>query len=93
MEEALTRECAEEGNIAFTAPVLRSVHFNHKATRRDHVAFYLIEQFEQTAPKLPDREIAEAGFFPLEHLPKDTTPATQRRIGEVLRGEPVSPYW
>ena len=26
--------------------------------------------FSQTAPKLPDREIAEAGFFPLDRLPR-----------------------
>ncbi|MBS3650833.1 NUDIX domain-containing protein [Pseudaminobacter sp. 19-2017] len=93
MEEALARECAEEGNIAFRAPALRSVHYSRGASLRDHVGFYLIEQFEQTAPKLPDREIAEAGFFPLEQLPEGTTPATRRRIGEVLGGEPVSPYW
>ena len=93
MEEALARECAEEGNIVINVATLRSVHYNRGASHRDHVGFYLIEQFEQTAPKLPDREIAEAGFFPLEQLPEGTTPATRRRIGEVLRGEPVSLYW
>lgn len=94
MAEALTRELAEEGNIALTAPpVLRSMHFNRRASRRDHVGFYLIEQFSQTAPKLPDHEIAEAGSFPLDRLPQGTTPATLRRIGEVFQDEPASPYW
>ena len=84
----------EEGNILFTAPpVLKSLHFNRGASRRDHVAFYLIEAFRQTAPKLPDREIAEAGFFPLDACPTRPTPATLRRIAEVFAGEPVSPYW
>ena len=32
---------------------------------------YLIESFSQTAPKLPDHEIAEAGFFPLDRLPEE----------------------
>ncbi|MBZ9699507.1 MULTISPECIES: NUDIX domain-containing protein [unclassified Mesorhizobium] len=94
MAEALARELAEEGNITLTAPpVLRSMHFNRRASRRDHVGLYLIEKFSQAAPKLPDREIAEAGFFPLDRLPQGTTPATLRRIAEVFGGKPPSPYW
>ncbi|TPK71487.1 NUDIX domain-containing protein [Mesorhizobium sp. B2-3-3] len=94
MAEALARELAEEGNIAMTTPpVFKSMHFNRRASRRDHVGFYLIEQFSQTTPKLPDHEIAEAGFFPLDHLPQGTTPATLRRIAEVFGGEVVSSYW
>ncbi|SDA80414.1 NUDIX domain-containing protein [Mesorhizobium qingshengii] len=94
LAEALARELAEEGNIALNAPpVLRSVHFNRRSSRRDHVGLYLIEHFNQTAPKLPDHEIAEAGFFPLDRLPEGTTPATLRRIAEIFGGEPASPYW
>lgn len=94
LAEALTRELAEEGNIALNAPpVLRSMHFNRRSSRRDHVGLYLIEHFSQTAPKLPDHEIAEAGFFPLDRLPEGTTPATLRRIAEIFGGEPASPYW
>ncbi len=94
MEEALRRELAEEANIVFTAsPVLRSMHFNRRASRRDHVGLYLIEGFRQTAPKLPDREIAEAGFFTLDRLPEDLTPSTRQRIAEALEGAPASPYW
>ncbi|WP_413774720.1 NUDIX domain-containing protein [Mesorhizobium sp. AR10] len=94
LAEALARELAEEGNIALTAPpVLKSMHFNRRSSRRDHVGLYLIEHFNQAAPKLPDHEIAEGRFFPLDSLPKETTPATLRRIAEVLGGEPPSPYW
>ncbi|RUW26175.1 MULTISPECIES: NUDIX domain-containing protein [unclassified Mesorhizobium] len=92
--EALARELAEEGNIALTAPpVLKSMHFNRRSSRRDHVGLYLVEAFSQTAPKLPDHEIAEAGFFPLDCLPDSTTPATLRRIGEIFGDEPPSPHW
>jgi len=94
LAEALTRELAEEGNIALTAPpLLKSMHFNRRSSNRDHVGFYLIEAFSQTAPKRPDHEIAEAGFFPLDRLPQDTTPATLRRITEVFGNAAVSPYW
>lgn len=94
MGEALARELEEEGNIAISAPpVLKSMHFNRTSSPRDHVALYLIETFHQTRPKHPDREIAEAGFFPLDRLPDGTTPATLRRIAETFQEATVSPYW
>src|SRR5690606_21461447 len=94
MEEALARELAEEGNIVVTgSPKLLSLHHNRHASRRDHVGFYLIEEFRQTAPKRPDREIAEAGFFALDALPEGITPATLRRIREVFEEAAVSPHW
>ena len=94
METALRREFFEEANIGFpTSPRLKSLHFNRHASRRDHVAFYLIEDFSQPSPKMPDREIAESGFFPLDRLPKGITPATLRRIAEVFEGAEPSPYW
>ncbi|MCX7303804.1 MAG: NUDIX domain-containing protein [Hyphomicrobiales bacterium] len=92
--QALERELSEEGNIELSGPpVLKSIHFNRHASRRDHVAFYLIENFRQPSPKLADREIAEAGFFPLDRLPSETTPATLRRIAEVFAGAALSQDW
>ena len=89
--QALGRELLEEGNIAVTGPMaLKSLHFNRHASRRDHVAVYLIETFEQAAPKLPDCEVAEAGFFSIDRLPEKTTPGTRRRIAEIFGAEPVS---
>lgn len=92
--ESLTRELEEEGNIVVTAPpLLVSLHLNKQATRRDHVALYVIRAFRQDRPKQPDHEIAEAGFFPLDALPEGTTPATRRRLAEVFEGKEASPYW
>ena len=94
MEEALTREVMEECNVALAGPPrLISMHHNRRASKRDHVGFYLIEQFRQTAPKQPDHEIAEAGFFPLDALPDGVTPATLRRIREVFEQASASPHW
>jgi ADP-ribose pyrophosphatase YjhB (NUDIX family) len=94
MAESLEREIFEECNISLNRPPeLKSMHFNRRASRRDHVGFYVVEQFTQTQPKLPDHEIAEARFFPLDRLPEGTTPATLRRIAEVFDAEPPSPYW
>lgn len=91
---SLARELAEEANIEITAPpVARSVHLNRHASRRDHVAVYLVEHFRQTAPKRPDMEIAEAGFFPLDALPEETTTGTRRRLAEIFAGAEPSGEW
>lgn len=92
--EALVRELAEEGNIEVVGPAeLRSFHYNRQASRRDHVALYLVTAFRQRGPKTPDIEIAEAGFFPIDALPDTTTPATRRRIAEIFGGVAATPYW
>lgn len=94
LEDALRRETFEEGNIEILGqPELKSVHFNRQASQRDHVALYLVTQFVQSSAKVRDREIAEAGFFPLDALPPDTTPGTRRRIAEVLEGKEVAADW
>ncbi len=93
-EEALVRELREEGNFELTGPpLLKSLHHNRQASRRDHVALFLIEDFRQTAPKTPDREIRNAGFFAIDALPHDTAGGTRRRIAEVLGGAEPSPFW
>ena len=94
LEEALTRELAEEGNITLQgAPILHAVYLNRRVSRRDHVALYVVRDFAQHAPHVPDYEIAEANFFALEALPPDTTAATRARLDEALNGAPISPYW
>lgn len=91
---ALERELREEGNIELVGlPKLVSLHHNRQASRRDHVAVYLIENFRQTAPKAPDIEIKASGFFPLDALPENTTPATRRRLAEVFDDAEASPWW
>jgi len=94
LETALTREIAEEGNIQMTAPPrLLSVHFNRRASRRDHVAVFLVTGFTQVSARAPDHEIAEAGFFPLAALPEGTTEGTRARLDEAFAGMAPSPYW
>lgn len=94
LEQALRRELKEEGNIECLAqPRLLSMHFNTIASKRDHVAVYLITDFRQTSPKLPDHEVAEAGFFPIDKLPDGVTPGTLRRIQEATGASHASAYW
>ena len=92
--KALTRELAEEGNIAMTAPpVLHGVFFNQRASRRDHVALYVVREFRQDIPPQPNYEIIEHGFFAPDALPDGTSRATHARIAEVLDGAAVSEVW
>jgi ADP-ribose pyrophosphatase YjhB (NUDIX family) len=92
--EALNRELCEEGNIQLAGPPrLHGMFFNKKASRRDHVAVFVVEDFRQESLPEPGYEIAAAAFFPLDALPNDTTAGTRARIAEVLGGAPVSEHW
>jgi ADP-ribose pyrophosphatase YjhB (NUDIX family) len=94
LEQALTRELLEEGNVALEgAPTLFGVYLNRAASKRDHVAFYVVRAFRHLGARAPDHEIAEAQFFPLDALPSTTTRATRARLAEALDGAPTSPYW
>jgi ADP-ribose pyrophosphatase YjhB (NUDIX family) len=91
---ALERELREEGNIEITEPpVFFAVYFNRRASRRDHVALYIIRSFRQTAPPQPNREIIAHGFFATSELPADTSRATRERIAEVLSGRVAAELW
>lgn len=91
--DALVKELREEGNLAISGNAeLFAVYFNSGTSRRDHVAFYRCV-VSQTAPKQPDREIVESGFFALDALPDGVTVATQRRLAELDGQVPISDLW
>ncbi|WP_160008503.1 NUDIX domain-containing protein [Rhizobium sp. 18055] len=92
-EEGLIKELHEEGNLkVIGVPELFQVYFNTSASRRDHVVFYRVT-VEQTAPRLPDREIVECGFFAPDALPEGTTAATHRRLAELSGERQPDHFW
>ena len=92
--EALGRELREEAGIAIDeTPALFGVFFNQMISLRDHLLVCVIRRFTVMEIKQPDREIAEAGFFPLDRLPEGTTAATRTRLAEILEGQPLSAKW
>ena len=91
---ALARELAEEGNIQLTAPPrLHGMFYNKRVSRRDHVALYIVREFRQDGPPVPNHEIIAHGFFAIDALPEDTGRATRARIAEVFGGAAVSELW
>lgn len=91
--QALHKEIREEGNLVATSvPQLVHVYFNNRTSDRDHVLFYRLS-VRQTAVKVPDREIAESGFFPHDALPNGTTPATRRRLADLTGDALPDDYW
>lgn len=92
-QEALIKELREEGNLRIVGrPELFHVYFNTSSSRRDHILFYRAT-VEQTAPRPPDREIVECGFFALDNLPAQTTSATHRRIAELTSEHEPAHIW
>ena len=92
--DALTRELAEEAALELTgSPTLHGVFFNGHVSRRDHVLVYVVREFQDRGPKRPDREIAEARFFPPAALPDGTTRGTRARLDEIATGTPAGTRW
>lgn len=92
---AAARELLEEAGVACADGLdLFGLYHNARFSPRNHVALYVGAAATITrAVSLPNREIAEIGWFPAEALPSDTTAATRRRIDEVLRALPPAPDW
>ena len=92
--EAAMREAEEEAGLDFAEPPeLFHLYLNRALENRDHVALFVARDVRQ--PKSPRRsaEILWTGFRAPDALPDDVTPATRRRIAEVLDGAPRAEEW
>ncbi len=94
VHDAIGRELVEEAGIVLgEAPLLFGVYYNRRRAR-DHVLVYVSRSFERPSPPIyPNREIAEAGFHAPTALPEEATPATRRRLAEIIEGVPRDPFW
>lgn len=93
LRETITREMREEAGVKLTAaPQLFQIYANEVKFRGDHVALYVIREWEPCKPE-PGQEIAECGWFAPDNLPGGTSPATRLRIREVLNGLDPAEIW
>lgn len=93
LSQSAIRELREEaGIVAEEEPGLHGILLNDAQFVGDHVACFVLRRFRRE-PFTPNREIAEARFFPVASLPAGTTPGTRRRIAEVTEGLPAPGVW
>ncbi len=91
---ALERELDEEAGIVPTAPAdLHGVFENGANFPGDHIAVFLVREWERTHVPKPNAEIAEQDFFNLDDMPEGTDGGTRRRLAEIFSGAALSEKW
>jgi ADP-ribose pyrophosphatase YjhB (NUDIX family) len=91
---ALAREVEEEtGVIVRGQPQLHGIFANFETASSDHVAVYVVRDWEQQQIPAATLEIREQRFFPLGKLPEDIVRGARRRIAEIFEGQPVGQLW
>ncbi len=92
-EEAAAREVLEETGITLTDPLkLHGAYNNDAAFVGDYVLLFKAQSSDTVSFK-GTAEIAEARYFPATDLPDGTSPATKRRIAEMLGAQTASGRW
>lgn len=94
LSSALKRELEEEAGVILTAPAaLHGVFANNENFPGDHIAVFLVREWQRPNIPSPSMEIAEQDFFALDALPGDTSGGTRRRLAEIFDAAPVSETW
>jgi 8-oxo-dGTP pyrophosphatase MutT (NUDIX family) len=92
----MVREFREEAELIVDPTVPMRLHgffLNSRQWGRDHIAVYVVPAFTLAGAKMPNREIAECGFFPLDALPEGTTRGSRARLDEIRAGRPPDGHW
>ncbi len=94
LEEALARELFEETGVRIVGrPRLHGVFGNFTTLPSDHVAVFLVHDWDRPQVPEPNREIAAQGFFPRDALPQDTIRPVERRLAEIFDDHDLSAHW
>ena len=82
---ALQRELVEEVGVTLAGPPkLFAVYSHFVAYPGDHIALFVVDNWQRPSVPAASYEIAEQGFFSPADLPPETTDGTRRRIDEIV---------
>jgi 8-oxo-dGTP pyrophosphatase MutT (NUDIX family) len=92
---SLARELEEEAGVLISKvePQLLGLFTNFVRFPGDHIAVFVVRDWQQPRVPAPNREIAEQGFFAIDALPEGTSAGARRRIDEVMRGATGDGTW
>jgi len=94
LEEALLRELEEEVGVTLTGPpVMHGMFSNGGNFPGDHIAVFVIRDWNRTEGYRRRGEIAEAEMFAPDDVPVTTDQGTRRRLAEIFGHVPLSPRW
>lgn len=94
VETALIRELDEEAGVIVSGrPELFGIYANGHLFPGDHIALYVVRDWQQPRIPAPNREIAEQGFFTIDTLPEAINPPTRQRINEILGASAPALLW
>ena len=84
---------SEERCHAAKGPLeFKGIFSNEKEMRGDHLAFFILRDFEKRR-FVSNMEIADAQFFFPHDLPERVNGGSRRRIAEIVENKPVSLHW
>jgi 8-oxo-dGTP pyrophosphatase MutT (NUDIX family) len=84
LEQAIRREAAEECGAVLHQVQFIGTYHNFVENKSDHVCLFLSEDFSITAKR--DHEIEMVSAFPLDQLPENASPGSQRKIAAYKNG-------
>ncbi|MGI9425511.1 MAG: NUDIX domain-containing protein [Hyphomicrobiaceae bacterium] len=91
---ALQRELHEETGVqAIGPPQLFGLYANFTAFPSDHIALFVIRDWQRPVVPKPNAEIAEHGFFARNDLPEATISSVSRRLAEILDQHQPDENW
>ena len=94
IQTALARELDEEVGVTLTGePKLHGIFSNNASFSGDHIAVFVVRQFERRGDYFKRGEIAEAAMFSRADLPRQIDPGTRARIAEIFDDTPLRPHW
>jgi ADP-ribose pyrophosphatase YjhB (NUDIX family) len=94
LEQALRRELFEEAGIEIRSrPRLHGVFSNFARSTGDHIAVYIVPDWNRVCEPASGLEIIERKFFELDKVPEGPIEGAKRRLAEVFDQRPISDAW